>query len=105
MLILPIKKKWFDMIISGQKKEEYRELKPYYRKRFHTIGLLDDYGLPVPGTQKIVLRNGYSNDSPSVVVHCSIDIKPGKAEWGAELGKDYYVLKIEKIEKYEGYED
>lgn len=29
MLILPIKRKWFDMILSGEKKEEYREIKPY----------------------------------------------------------------------------
>ena len=29
MLTLPIKKKWFDMILSGEKKEEYREIKPY----------------------------------------------------------------------------
>ena len=34
MLVLPIKKKWFDMIISGEKKEEYREIKPYYDIRF-----------------------------------------------------------------------
>lgn len=27
MLILPIKRKWFDMIKSGEKKEEYREKK------------------------------------------------------------------------------
>ena len=33
MLILPIKKKWFDMILSGEKKEEYREIKPYYDSR------------------------------------------------------------------------
>ena len=29
MLILPIKKKWFGMIASGEKTEEYREIKPY----------------------------------------------------------------------------
>ena len=34
MLTLPIKKKWYDMILSGEKKEEYREQKPYYTKRF-----------------------------------------------------------------------
>ena len=34
MLILPIKKEWFDMILSGEKKEEYREIKPYYERRF-----------------------------------------------------------------------
>lgn len=33
MLILPIKKQWFDMIASGEKKEEYREIKPYYTSR------------------------------------------------------------------------
>jgi len=32
MLTLPIKKKWFDMIASGEKKEEYREIKEYYEK-------------------------------------------------------------------------
>ena len=33
MLTLPIKKKWFDMIVSGEKKEEYRE------SRITTAGL------------------------------------------------------------------
>ena len=33
MLVLPIKRKWFEMIASGEKKEEYREIKPYYDKR------------------------------------------------------------------------
>ena len=46
MFILPIKKKWFDMILSGEKKEEYREIKPYYRSRLINEGFLDRYGLP-----------------------------------------------------------
>ena len=29
MLTLPIKRMWFDMIPSGEKKEEYREIKEY----------------------------------------------------------------------------
>ena len=33
VLVLPIKRKWFDMIKSGEKKEEYREIKPYYDNR------------------------------------------------------------------------
>lgn len=40
MLTLPIKKKWFDMILSGEKKEEYRKIKPYWTKRFKTRCLL-----------------------------------------------------------------
>lgn len=37
MLILPIKGKWFNMILSGDKREEYREIKPYYTTRFKKI--------------------------------------------------------------------
>ena len=32
-LHLIIKKKWFDMILSGEKTEEYRDIKPYYNLR------------------------------------------------------------------------
>ena len=33
MLVLPIKKKWFDMIKLGVKTEEYREVKDYWVNR------------------------------------------------------------------------
>lgn len=33
ILHLTLKKKWFDMTESGVKKEEYREIKPYWIKR------------------------------------------------------------------------
>ena len=43
MLTLPIKKKWFDMILYGKKKEEYREIKPYYNSRFaKALGISQD---------------------------------------------------------------
>lgn len=42
MLTLPIKKKWFDMILSGEKKEEYREIKEYYETRFQNL-FIEDY--------------------------------------------------------------
>ena len=32
-LVLTLKKKWFELIVKGIKKEEYRELKPYWFKR------------------------------------------------------------------------
>ena len=37
MLTLPIKGKWFEMILSGEKKEEYREIKPYYETRLQNL--------------------------------------------------------------------
>ena len=33
-MVLTLKKQWFDMIVSGEKAEEYREIKPYWEKRF-----------------------------------------------------------------------
>ena len=32
-LTLPLNRKWFDMIKSGVKKEEYREFNEYWNKR------------------------------------------------------------------------
>ena len=102
MLILPIKKRWFDMIASGEKKEEYREIKPYYRKRFETIGPLDVYGLPVVNKTRVIFRNGYSTKSPQIEAEVTLDIKEGRPEWGSEPGAECYVLKILRIWSLEG---
>ena len=96
MLILSIKKKWYDMILSGEKKEEYREIKPYYVSRFRNwIGKngLRTLGIGAP----IMFRNGYNNNSPSFIAICQLSKGPGKLEWGATPGKEYYVLKILEI--------
>lgn len=91
MLILPIKKRWFDMIVSGEKKEEYRELKKYYHTRFKKI-----FGLNYKDkTAEIIFRNGYSKVSPEIKCKCIFKGKgTGKPEWGAEEGKEYYILEI-----------
>lgn len=36
MLIFPLKKQWYEKIRSGEKTIEYREVKPYWSKRFYT---------------------------------------------------------------------
>ena len=103
MLTLPIKKQWFDMIANGEKKEEYREITPYYEKRFITAGLLDfwtDDHMPTGSRYPIRLRNGYRLDSPMIEAIVSLTIGGGKPEWGAEPNKTYYVLHIEKILTY-----
>lgn len=98
MLTLPIKKKWLDMILSGEKKEEYREIKPYYMSRFANLFEMFPYSFIPTGldTKEIMFRNGYDKDAPSFVALCSLDIKTGKKEWGAEPGIEYYVLTIKK---------
>lgn len=95
MLTLPIKKRWFDMILSGVKTEEYREMTPYYQVRFENLWKLDQFN--GSAIREIWFRNGYSGDSPSFVAKCTLRTGDGKAEWGAEPGKQYYVLKIHEI--------
>lgn len=98
MLVLPIKKEWYDLILCGEKREEYREIKPYYFSRLYSAGLLDHYGLPVRNADAwVMFRNGYSKDSPNFVARVTVEIKTGRTEWGAEAGKNYYVLRILEI--------
>ena len=93
MLILPIKREWFEMIASGDKKEEYRELKPYYHTR-----IINTFGFDYKNKQvEIVFRNGYKHNSPSVRCLCELEVGVGKKEWGAKPKKRYYILKILKI--------
>lgn len=107
MLTLPIKKKWFDMILSGEKKEEYREIKPYWTKRFlksdmkfnedTVINLMKEGKWSIYKT--VIFQNGNKKDSSKI--KCMVEIKIGKGFWiwGAEPGKLYYVLKILSVEE------
>ena len=85
------------MIKSGEKKEEYREIKPYWEKRlekkFNFCKKCEYWGY------NILLRNGYSSKSPTLKCLVVIEKSYGKEEWGAEPGKLYYVLKILSVEE------
>ena len=88
MLILPIKRKCFDAILSGEKKEEYREIKPYYTSRFSKYGEKFEIGI----------RAGYSKNSPFARLCVELTKGKGRKEWGAP---DFpvYILKIKGIRK------
>lgn len=105
MITLPIKKKWFEMIKSGEKKEEYREIKPYYCSRFYNNYIASGVGLEwlfinnPKVYNEIIFRNGYRKDSPKIKCYCYISKGYGKPEWGAEPNKLYYVIKILNVEE------
>ena len=88
ILILPIKRFWFDKILSGEKKEEYRNITPYYEKRLERY-MHNPYFF-------VGLRAGYSMASPFIVCRCNLRHGEGLEKWGAEKGVRYYVLEIEK---------
>lgn len=92
MLTLPIKSKWFNMIKSKIKKEEYRNITPYYTTRFNNAKNENNQF-------SCILRNGYSADSPSIEVFVEVNKGYGREEWGAEPSTLYYVLSILDIKE------
>lgn len=88
VLHLTLKKKWFDMIASGVKKEEYREIKPYWDRRLN-----GDYDV-------VCFRNGYRKDSPKVLLELrKISTGLGNADWGAPKKTHVYILDLGNIIK------
>lgn len=96
-LRLTLKKEWFDMIASGDKKEEYREIKDFWLPRlFDRDG---DNFHPKP-FKRVHFRNGYNANSPVVEVEFKgIVLGYGRQKWGAQKGEKYIVIKLGKVLK------
>lgn len=62
-IYLTLKREWYDLILSGAKTTEYREDKPYWRKR-----LMTQEGEFIKFEQGIFFRNGYNPKSPLMKV-------------------------------------
>lgn len=109
MLTLPIKAKWYRMILSGEKKEEYREIKPYWTTRIENA-----FRVAVANNERIIpweilhrsgrkpeqtirLRCGYQKQAHSAVAKVNLKIGLGRPEWGAEPGKKYFVFEILEV--------
>ena len=107
-LFLPLKAKWYDMIESGEKEEEYREIKPYWIKRlvdpsgFYSVPTEEDVKSeefkslcfdPFKPFCKVIFSYGYTKRR--MTFECKgIDIDTGIQEWGAEPNKKYFVIKL-----------
>lgn len=86
VLDLVLMHKWFDMIASGEKLEEYREIKPFYENRFRKYSY-----------DTVRLHRGYTNIVMEWKI-ASIKRGIGKPEWGAP---DYpvFIIELEPINK------
>ena len=111
-LHLPLKAKWYEMIESGVKTEEYREIKPYWEKRFIDYkALKSDYKRIV--FRRVVLGKwtdacehypkdythvkfsyGYTKRTMTFEIE-SITIGKGNPEWGAPT-EDVFIIKLGK---------
>lgn len=86
ILDLPIKRLYFDQILTGSKTEEFRERTEYWKTRLEGR----EY-------DEIRFRAGYKSDSPKMYVEWKGLKKPLRGKYYAiQLGK---VLKIENCDK------
>lgn len=96
-LHLTLKKKWFDMVASGEKKEEYREIKDYWTRRLTEImknGV--DQATVFRTFDRVEFRNGYGKDAPKILMECrGVEVDYGFHKWGAG-NQLYYVIKLGK---------
>ncbi len=88
MLTLPIKGKWYGMILRIEKLEEYRADTPYYAARFARYE-----GQPL----RLRLRNGYRADSPTMEAVVVPRRRTGaKPEWGGNPAEMCWALEIQE---------
>lgn len=105
ILHLTLKKKWFDMILSGEKKEEYREAKPYWENRLMNFDIcsrnsFSSFKKPISFKHfdDIQFRNGYSRNAPTMLVECNgIKIGEAKYEWSDNFPDPCFVISLGKI--------
>lgn len=109
ILNLSLKKKWFQMIESGIKKEEYRELKPFWMRRIFDCpkGLsicvwnrqrcsscIRLCPMSARSFSHVRFRNGYTKQTMTFEI-IDINIGFGNPTWGAPKDK-VIIIKIGK---------
>lgn len=95
-LNLPIAKKWFDMITSGKKCEEYRDATNRQCARLYNEAGRN--GGVLPDGLAAIFRNGYRPDSPALIVAIEGLTVRGRGEikhpqWG-EPESPRFVIKL-----------
>lgn len=92
-LTLTLSRKWFDLIKSGEKKEEYREIKPYWNKRLldksESFSIFTEYD-EVEFTLGCPRKN--ETDKRITFAKPHIRISHGRPEWGAKPDTLYFVI-------------
>ena len=103
-LKLTLKRRWFDMIVSGEKKEEYRDIKLYWFRRLVDSGtdvkLLTSVNLAAglfsvsfKKFDAVEFSNGYRHFCPKITLALTeIVLSKGEPQWGAQPNEFYFTL-------------
>lgn len=122
ILDLPLKAKWYEMIESGNKKEEYREIKKYWIGRLAKCGGRNSYektgfyckkaicfscitrgnGFHPKEYTHVRFRFGYTKRTMLFELE-SITIGVGNTNWGAPDNECVFILKLGKCIKKMGW--
>lgn len=117
-LYLPLKKEWYEMIESGRKTEEYREIKPYWAGRLLEVrrdfaGDFQAYEdcidimkedcidamerLSAKFKHFDVVRFSYGYTKRTMTFKCKgITVGFGKPAWGAPENEEVFIIKLGK---------
>lgn len=87
VLKLTLKRKWFNLVASGVKREEYRKRGAWIMSRLQG----KDYGL-------VEFKNGYGASAPMILVeYAGWSEGTGREDWGAERGESYIVIHLGRV--------
>lgn len=95
ILPLVLRGKWYDMIASGEKREEYRSDTPYWHLRFSNWVK----NLPLPGHLVIAFSRGYRKPDLFIEV-CGVNLYPDRQhpDWGEPTGLHYVIALKSRVE-------
>ena len=110
ILELPLKKEWYNMIESGEKREEYREIKPFWISRIclsaknHECRCKSNCEMCLKGFSPfwvaqvypythVRFRYGYTKRTMLYKID-EITIGHGNPNWGAPTDKDVFIIKF-----------
>ena len=116
-LKLPLNFQWYDEIVYGDKREEYREITAYWVSRLLGVrNVIEDsrvylkkinhpdiiqamfkagffFALPY---KTVTFRRGYTRETKTFRI-TGIDIRQGNPKWGAKPGKKYFVISFSTL--------
>lgn len=107
MLMIPMHEEGFDAVRRGIDKEIYLDITPYWIRRISTVlgleaavekclrtaGRFNIRSLRFKGLK---LRTGNNKSDKILTFDGYVQIRKGRPEWGAEEGKEYIVIVVEK---------
>ncbi len=104
MLIFPLKKEWYEKIRSGEKTIEYREVKPYWKRRISKEFCLEDEFHEIGNSltagnikHPVKLRLSYTKECLEARIN-KVEIVDGK-DTDLHIDKPVYAIHLEDVKE------